>query len=31
MSWIERIKSNIIFIRKASIFEGVWIKCDSCG
>ena len=31
MSWIERIKSNITPTRKASIPEGVWTKCDSCG
>ena len=33
MSWIERIlnKSNITQTRKASIPEGVWTKCDSCG
>lgn len=33
MSWIERIlnKSNIAPTRKASIPEGVWTKCDSCG
>ncbi|XNM54587.1 hypothetical protein ACLK1Z_13540 [Escherichia coli] len=31
MSWIERIKSNITPTRKASILEGVWTKCDSCG
>ncbi|WP_205437814.1 acetyl-CoA carboxylase, carboxyltransferase subunit beta [Edwardsiella tarda] len=33
MSWIERIlnKSNISQTRKASIPEGVWTKCDSCG
>ncbi len=30
MSWIERIKSNIISTRKASIPEGVWTKCSSC-
>jgi acetyl-CoA carboxylase carboxyl transferase subunit beta len=33
MSWIERIlsKSNTTQTRKASIPEGVWTKCDSCG
>lgn len=33
MSWIERIlnKSTITPSRKASIPEGVWTKCDSCG
>lgn len=33
MSWIERIlnKSNVTQTRKASIPEGVWTKCDSCG
>lgn len=33
MSWIERIlnKNNISQTRKASIPEGVWTKCDSCG
>lgn len=33
MSWIEKIlnKSNITPTRKASIPEGVWTKCDSCG
>jgi len=33
MSWIERIlnKSNITQTRKASIPEGIWTKCDSCG
>lgn len=33
MSWIERIlnKSKIAQTRKASIPEGVWTKCDSCG
>lgn len=33
MSWIEKIlnKSNISQTRKASIPEGVWTKCDSCG
>ncbi|WP_246786925.1 hypothetical protein, partial [Acinetobacter baumannii] len=31
MSWIDRIKSNITPTRKASIPEGVWTKCDSCG
>lgn len=33
MSWIEKIlnKSNITQTRKASIPEGVWTKCDSCG
>lgn len=33
MSWIEQIlnKSNITQTRKASIPEGVWTKCDSCG
>ncbi len=33
MSWIERIlnKSNVTPTRKASIPEGVWTKCDSCG
>lgn len=32
-SWIEKIlnKSNITPTRKASIPEGVWTKCDSCG
>ncbi|CDH18926.1 acetylCoA carboxylase, carboxyltranferase subunit beta [Xenorhabdus bovienii str. kraussei Quebec] len=33
MSWIEKIlnKSKIMQTRKASIPEGVWTKCDSCG
>ena len=33
MSWIERIlnKSNVTPARRASIPEGVWTKCDSCG
>lgn len=33
MSWIERIlnKSTITPSRRASIPEGVWTKCDSCG
>ncbi len=33
MSWIEKIlnKSRITPTRKASIPEGVWTKCDSCG
>ncbi|HBV89434.1 MAG TPA: acetyl-CoA carboxylase carboxyl transferase subunit beta, partial [Pantoea sp.] len=33
MSWIERIlnKSTGTPVRKASIPEGVWTKCDSCG
>lgn len=33
MSWIERIlnKSNITPTSRASIPEGVWTKCDSCG
>ena len=33
MSWIERIlsKSTDSQTRKASIPEGVWTKCDSCG
>lgn len=33
MSWIEKIlnKNNITQTRKASIPEGVWTKCDSCG
>lgn len=31
MSWIERIKSNIISTRKTNIPEGIWTKCDSCG
>lgn len=33
MSWIERIlnKSTTAPSRKASIPEGVWTKCDSCG
>lgn len=33
MSWIERIlnKSTTTPSRKASIPEGVWTKCDSCG
>ncbi len=33
MSWIERIlnKSTTTPTRKASIPEGVWTKCDSCG
>ncbi len=33
MSWIERIlnKSNITQTHKASIPEGIWTKCDSCG
>ncbi|MFS1538295.1 MAG: acetyl-CoA carboxylase, carboxyltransferase subunit beta [Candidatus Phlomobacter fragariae] len=33
MSWIEKIlnKRNITQTRKASIPEGVWTKCDSCG
>lgn len=32
MSWIERILSNKTTtpVRKASIPEGVWTKCDSC-
>lgn len=32
MSWLEKIldKKNIINTRKASIPEGVWIKCPSC-
>ncbi len=33
MSWIERIlnKSNVTPARRASIPEGVWTKCNSCG
>ncbi|WP_241596835.1 acetyl-CoA carboxylase, carboxyltransferase subunit beta [Rosenbergiella epipactidis] len=33
MSWIERIlnKTNVAPARKASIPEGVWTKCTSCG
>lgn len=33
MSWIERIlnKTNVSPARKASIPEGVWTKCSSCG
>ncbi len=33
MSWLEKIleKSNIVSSRKASIPEGVWTKCTSCG
>ncbi len=33
MSWLEKIltKSNIGSSRKASIPEGVWTKCTSCG
>ncbi|EGR2721641.1 acetyl-CoA carboxylase carboxyltransferase subunit beta [Vibrio parahaemolyticus] len=32
MSWLEKLldKKNIINTRKASIPEGVWIKCPSC-
>ncbi|BBL90514.1 acetyl-coenzyme A carboxylase carboxyl transferase subunit beta 2 [Vibrio rotiferianus] len=32
MSWLEKLleKKNIINTRKASIPEGVWIKCSSC-
>ncbi|MCG7584871.1 acetyl-CoA carboxylase, carboxyltransferase subunit beta [Photobacterium sp. OFAV2-7] len=30
MSWLEKIKSNIVSSRKASIPEGVWTKCTSC-
>ncbi|MBT0724076.1 acetyl-CoA carboxylase, carboxyltransferase subunit beta [Rosenbergiella sp. S61] len=33
MSWIERIlnKTNVAPARKASIPEGIWTKCTSCG
>lgn len=33
MSWLENIfnKTNLVPTRKASIPEGVWTKCDSCG
>lgn len=33
MSWIEKIlnKTPMNQTRKASIPEGVWTKCDSCG
>ena len=33
MSWIERIlnKTNVTPARKASIPEGIWTKCTSCG
>lgn len=33
MSWIERIlnKSNVTQTPKASIPEGIWTKCESCG
>ncbi|ASK77741.1 acetyl-CoA carboxylase, carboxyltransferase subunit beta [Paraphotobacterium marinum] len=30
MSWLEKIKNNIVSSRKASIPEGVWTKCSSC-
>ncbi|BDR16267.1 acetyl-CoA carboxylase, carboxyltransferase subunit beta [Vibrio sp. STUT-A11] len=32
MSWLEKLldKKNIISTRKASIPEGVWVKCPSC-
>ncbi|WHR53213.1 acetyl-CoA carboxylase, carboxyltransferase subunit beta [Vibrio furnissii] len=32
MSWLERLfdKQNIISTRKASIPEGIWVKCPAC-
>ncbi len=33
MSWLEKLldKKNIISTRKASIPEGIWVNCPSCG